>query len=62
MNPPEKARISIAIHMAKQDLKERWGYISPSSRSAIRSEFGDWMNTSKISEDEILFLDHFNYW
>jgi len=56
----EKLRIEISINMTKRDLKQRWGRIQPESRSAIREEFGEWMNKSTFEEDNIIFLDYFN--
>jgi len=60
MNYLEKLRIEISINHAKRDLKERWTEISSESRSAIREEFGEWMNKSSFEEEDIIFLDFFN--
>ena len=60
MNKLEKLRIEISVNIAKRDLKKRWKEISSESRSAIRGEFGDWMNKSTFKEEDILFLDFFN--
>ena len=60
MNKLEKLRIEISINHTKRDLKERWTEISSESRSAIREEFGEWMNKSSFEEDDIIFLDFFN--
>tara|TARA_B100000575_G_scaffold269786_1_gene249729 strand:- start:284 stop:472 length:189 start_codon:yes stop_codon:yes gene_type:complete len=60
MNNLEKLRIEISINIAKRDLKKRWEGISPESRSAIREEFGEWMNKSSFEEEDIIFLDFFN--
>ena len=60
MNKLEKLRIEISINIAKRDLKKRWKEISSESRSAIREEFGDWMNKSSFKEEDIIFLDFFN--
>ena len=60
MNNLEKFRIEISINHAKRDLKERWTEISSESRSAIREEFGEWMNKSSFEEEDIIFLDFFN--
>ena len=60
MNNLEKLRIEISINIAKRDLKKRWGEMPPESRSAIREEFGDWMNKSSFEEKDIIFLDFFN--
>ena len=59
MSSIEKLRIEISINMIKRDLKKRWRGISPNSRSAIREEFGDWMNKSSFEEENIIFLDYF---
>ncbi len=56
----EKLRIEISINQAKRDLKDRWTEISSESRSAIREEFGEWMNKSSFKEEDIIFLDFFN--
>ena len=60
MKDLEKLRIEISINIAKRDLKERWAKISSEYRSAIREEFGEWMNKSSFKEDDIIFLDFFN--
>jgi len=60
MKDLEKLRIEISINIAKRDLKERWTKISSESRSAIREEFGEWMNKSSFKEEDIIFLDFFN--
>ena len=60
MNNLEKLRIEISINLAKRDLKKRWADISSESRSAIREEFGEWMNKSSFKEEDIIFLDFFN--
>ena len=60
MKDLEKLRIEISINIAKRDLKERWTKISSEYRSAIREEFGEWMNKSSFKEDDIIFLDFFN--
>ena len=60
MNNLEKLRIEISINLAKRDLKERWTELSTESRSAIREEFGEWMNKSSFEEEDIIFLDFFN--
>ena len=60
MNNLEKMRIEISINHTKRDLKKRWKEISSESRSAIREEFGEWMNKSSFEEEDIIFLDFFN--
>ena len=60
MNNLEKLRIEISINHTKRDLKKRWTEISTESRSAIREEFGEWMNKSSFEEEDIIFLDFFN--
>ena len=60
MKDLEKLRIEISINIAKRDLKERWTKISSEYRSAIREEFGEWMNKSSFKEEDIIFLDFFN--
>ena len=60
MNNIEKLRIEISINHTKRDLKKRWKVISSESRSAIREEFGEWMNKSSFEEEDIIFLDFFN--
>ena len=60
MNNLEKLRIEISINIAKRDQKKRWAQIPPESRSAIREEFGEWMNKSSFGEEDIIFLDFFN--
>ena len=60
MSNLEKLRIEISINIAKRDLKKRWGVIPPESRSAIREEFGEWINKSSFEEEKIMFLDYFN--
>ena len=60
MSNLEKLRIEISINIAKRDLKKRWGVIPPESRSAIREEFGEWINKSSFEEENIMFLDYFN--
>ena len=47
--------------MAKNDFKKRWVSIKPESRSAIREEFGEWMNKSSFKKEELIFWDYFNY-
>ena len=61
MTEHEKLRIEISIQMAKNDFKKRWVSIKPESRSAIREEFGEWMNKSSFKKDELIFWDYFNY-
>ena len=51
MNNLEKLRIEISINHAERDLKERWTEISSESRSAIREEFGEWMNKSFFEKE-----------
>tara|TARA_B100000212_G_C27025275_1_gene384964 strand:+ start:223 stop:411 length:189 start_codon:yes stop_codon:yes gene_type:complete len=60
MNTIEKLRIEISINMSKRDLKQRWGLITPEYRTAIREEFGEWINKSSFEEENIMFLDYFN--
>mgnify|MGYP001274575759 FL=1 len=61
MTEHEKLRIEISIKMTKRDLKKRWGLIKPESRSAIREEFGEWMNKSSLKKEDLIFWDYFNY-
>ena len=61
MTEHEKLRIEISIQMAKNDFKKRWVSIKPESRSAIREEFGEWMNKSSFEKGELIFWDYFNY-
>ena len=61
MTEQEKLRIEISIQMAKNDFKKRWVSIKPESRSAIREEFGEWMNKSSFKKEDLIFLDYFNY-
>ena len=61
MTEQEKLRIEISIQMAKNDFKKRWVSIKPESRSAIREEFGEWMNKSSFKKEELIFWDYFNY-
>ena len=61
MTEHEKLRIEISIQMTKRDLKKRWGSIKPDSRSAIRKEFGEWMNKSSFKKEDLIFWDYFNY-
>ena len=61
MTEQEKLRIEISIQMTKRDLKNRWGSIKPDSRSAIRKEFGEWMNKSSFKKEDLIFWDYFNY-
>ena len=61
MTEYEKLRIEISIQMAKNDFKKRWVSIKPESRSAIREEFGEWMNKSSFKKEELIFWDYFNY-
>jgi len=60
MTEQEKLRIEISIQMTKRDLKKRWGSIKPDSRSAIRKEFGEWMNKSSFKKEDLIFWDYFN--
>ena len=60
MNTIEKLRIEISINMSKRDLKQRWALITPEYRTAIREEFGEWINKSSFEEEKIMFLDYFN--
>ena len=60
MHKLEKLRIEISINIAKRNLKNRWSGIPPEYRSAIREEFGEWMNKSSFEEEDIIFLDFFN--
>ena len=55
MTEHEKLRIEISIKMTKRDLKKRWGLIKPESRSAIREEFGEWMNKSSFKKENLIF-------
>ena len=59
MNTLEKLRIEISITMSKRDLKQRWKLITPEDRTAIREEFGEWINKSSFEEENIIFLDYF---
>ena len=60
MNTIEKLRIEISINMSKRDLKQRWALITPEYRTAIREEFGEWINKSSFEEENLMFLDYFN--
>ena len=59
MNNLEKMRIEISINHTKRDLKERWKEIPSESRSAIREEFGEWMNKSSFEKEDIIFFISF---
>ena len=61
MTEHEKLRIEISIKMTKRDFKKRWASIKPESRSAIREEFGEWMNKSSFKKEDLIFWDYFNY-
>ena len=65
MTDIERVRLTLSIHHSKQDFKLRWKNLSPSSREAIRQEWGHYMNNSypfkKGSEDYLEFFDYFNY-
>jgi len=61
MTEHEKLRIEISIQMTKNDFKKRWVSIKPESRSAIREEFGEWMNKSSFKKEDLIFWDYFNY-
>ena len=61
MTEHEKLRIEISIQMTKNDFKKRWVSIKPESRSAIRKEFGEWMNKSSFKKEDLIFWDYFNY-
>ena len=62
----ESARLNLSLHHSKEDLKQRWGKISPDIRRTLREEWGEYLNTSYPFEvgddDEFKFLDSFKSW
>ena len=62
----ESARLNLSLHHSKEDLKQRWGKISPDIRRTLREEWGEYLNTSYPFEvgddDEFTFLDSFKSW
>ena len=62
----ESARLNLSLHHSKEDLKQRWGKISPDERRTLREEWGEYLNASYPFEvgndDEFTFLDSFKSW
>ena len=60
MTEHEKLRIEISIKMNIEDIKKRWCSNKPESRSAIREEFGEWINKYSFEKKDLIFCDYFN--
>ena len=60
----ESIRLNLSIHHSKDDLKKRWGKLTPETRKALREEWGNYLNDSYPFEPEsqgyFIFTDFFN--